>query len=173
MLLFRLYPFSPKCSSCSFNLPHTELSRNLYGWLYSILANKALASLPTNYSQIYCFIYNFLHKSPQYLESNLCFLVTLFASFIVFAAPDRDFCLVNSYLLKTTRIENSSCSACSDSIQDTPHLILHSPYADSLRGSLFADFFSIYNLWSRPFRATRFLTLHGLPPCPHLSKGIG
>ena len=81
--------------------------------------------------------------------------------------------LLDSYLSRIGRIENPSCSACGHSSQDTSHLILHCPATDSLRRSLFGDCLSLYDLWSRPWRVARFLGLHGLPPCPHPSEGVG
>ena len=78
-----------------------------------------------------------------------------------------------SYLSKIGRIENPSCSACGYSSQDISHLILHCPATDSLRRSLFGDSLSLYDLWSRPWGVARLLGLHGLPPCPHLSEGVG
>ena len=80
--------------------------------------------------------------------------------------------LLSSYLSRIGRIENSSCSACGHSSQDTSHLILHCPATDSLRRSLFGDSLSLYDLWSRPWRVARLLGLHGLPPCsPSLGRG--
>ena len=58
--------------------------------------------------------------------------------------------LFSSYLSKIGRIENSSCSACGHSSQDTSHLILHCPATDSLRRSLFGDSLSLNDFWSRP-----------------------
>ena len=81
--------------------------------------------------------------------------------------------LLNSYLSRIGRIENPSCSACPQSSQDTSDLILHRPATDSLRRSIFGNSLSLYNLWSRPWEAARLLGLHGLPPCPHSSKGVG
>ena len=81
--------------------------------------------------------------------------------------------LLGSYLSRIGRIENSSCSACRHSSQDTSHLILHCPATDSLRRSLFGDSLSLYDLWSRPWEVARLLGLHGLPPCPHPSEGVG
>ena len=81
--------------------------------------------------------------------------------------------LLGSYLSRIGRIENSSCSACGHSSQDISHLILHCPATDSLRGSLFGDSLSLYDLWSRPWGVSRLLGLHGLPPCPHPSEGVG
>ena len=81
--------------------------------------------------------------------------------------------LLGSYLSRIGRIENSSCSACGHSSQDISHLILHCPATDSLRRSLFGDSLSLYDIWSRPWRVARLLGLHGLPPCPHPSEGVG
>ena len=81
--------------------------------------------------------------------------------------------LLGSYLSRIGRIENSSCSACGHSSLDTSHLILHCPATDSLRRSLFGDSLSLYDLWSRPWGVARLLGLHGLPPCPHPSEGVG
>ena len=81
--------------------------------------------------------------------------------------------LLGSYLSRIGRIENSSCSACGHSSQDISHLILHCPATDSLRRSLFGDSLSLYDLWSRPWGVARLLGLHGLPPCPHPSEGVG
>ena len=81
--------------------------------------------------------------------------------------------LLGSYLSRIGRIENPSCSACRHSSQDTSHLILHCPATDSLRRSLFGDSLSLYDLWSRPWGVARLLGLHGLPPCPHPSEGVG
>ena len=81
--------------------------------------------------------------------------------------------LLGSYLSRIGRIENPSCSACGHSSQDISHLILHCPATDSLRRSLFGDSPSLYDLWSRPWGFSRLLGLHGLPPCPHSSEGVG
>ena len=81
--------------------------------------------------------------------------------------------LLGSYLYRIGRTENPSCSACGHSSQDTSHLILHCPATDCLRRSLFGDSLSLYDLWSRPCGVARLLGLHGLPPCPHPSEGVG
>ena len=81
--------------------------------------------------------------------------------------------LVGSYLSRIGRIENPSCSACGHWSQDIAHLILHCSATDCLRRSLFGDFLSLYDLWSRPWEVARLLGLHGLPPCPHPSEGVG
>ena len=82
--------------------------------------------------------------------------------------------LSGSYLSRIDRIENPSCSACGHSSQeDISHLILHCLATDSLRRSLFGDCLSLYDLSSRPWVVVRLLWLHGLPPCPHPSEGVG
>ena len=81
--------------------------------------------------------------------------------------------LLGSYLSRIGRIENPSCSACGHPSQDISHLILHCLAMDSLRRSLFGDFLSLYDLWSRPWGVARFLEHHGFPPCPHPSEGVG
>ena len=81
--------------------------------------------------------------------------------------------VLGSYLSRIGRIENPSCSACGHSSQDTSHLILHYPATDSLHRSLFCDSLSVYDLWSRPWGVAQLLVLHGFPPCPHLSEGVG
>ena len=70
-------------------------------------------------------------------------------------------------------MENSSCSACVHSPQDTSHLILHCPATDSLCRSLFGDSLSLYDLWSRPWGVSLLLGLRDLPLCHHPSKGSG
>ena len=81
--------------------------------------------------------------------------------------------LLSSYLYKIGRMENPCCSACGHSSQDISHLIPHYPATDFLRRSLFGDSLSLYDLWSRPWTVTRLLGLHGFPPCPHPSEGVG
>ena len=81
--------------------------------------------------------------------------------------------LLSFYLSRIGRIENSSCIACGHSSQDNSHLILHCSAADPLRRSLFGNSLSLYNLWSRPWGVARLLGLHGLPPSPHPSEGVG
>ena len=54
--------------------------------------------------------------------------------------------LLGSYLSRIGKIENSSCSACGYSSQDTSHLILHCPATGSLHRSLFGKSLSLYNL---------------------------
>ena len=81
--------------------------------------------------------------------------------------------LLGSYLFRIGRIKNPSCSACGHSSQDISNLILHCPATNCLRRSLFGDSLSLYDLWSRPWGVARLVGLHGLPPCPHPSEGVG
>ena len=81
--------------------------------------------------------------------------------------------LLGSYLSRIGRIENHSCSACGHSSQDTYHFIMHCPATYSLRRTLFGESLSLYDLWSRPWKVCRLLELHGLPPYPHPSEGVG
>ena len=78
-----------------------------------------------------------------------------------------------SYLSRIGRIENPFRSACGHPSQDTSQLILHCPDTDSLHRSLFGDSLSLYDLWSRPWKVARLLALHGLPPCPYPTEGVG
>ena len=81
--------------------------------------------------------------------------------------------LLSSYIPRIGRIENPFCSACGYSSQDTSHLILHCPATDSLSRSFFDDSLSFHDLWSRPWVVPRILGLHGFPPFPHPSEGVG
>ena len=80
--------------------------------------------------------------------------------------------LLSSYLSRIGRIENLCCSACGHSPHCTFHIILYCPVMDSLCHSLFGDFLSLYELWSRRWRVARLLGLHGHLPCPHPSEGV-
>ena len=75
--------------------------------------------------------------------------------------------LLNSYLSRIDRIENSSCSACGYSFQDTSHLILHCPATDSLRHSLFGD--SIRFL----FQALGSCPVYGTPKSSTMPPSLG
>ena len=105
-------------------------------------------------------------RFPRFPQRNLCSLIMLAVSSLVFAATDT-----GSYLSRIGKIENPSCSACGHPSQDISHLILHCPATDSLRRSLFGDSLSLYDLWSRPWGVSRLLGHHGLPPCPFLGRG--
>ena len=109
------------------------------------------------------------HRSPRFPLRNLCSLVMLAVSSLVFAATDTAFFWVLTS--RIGRIENP-CSACGHSSQDISHLILHCPATDSLRRSLFGDSLSLNDLWSRPWGVAWVLGLHGLSSCPHPSEGV-
>ena len=80
---------------------------------------------------------------------------------------------LGSYLSRIGRIKNPSSSACGHLSQDVSHFILHCLAADSLRCSLFGDSLCLYDLLCRPWGISRLMGLHGLPPCPHPSEGVG
>ena len=111
------------------------------------------------------------HRFPRFPPRKLCCLVT-YAAFSLIYAPTNSL-LLSSYLSRISRIKNPSCSACRHSSQNISHLILHCPATYSLGRSLFGDSLSLYDLWSRPWGVAQLLGLHGLPPCPHPSKGVG
>ena len=79
--------------------------------------------------------------------------------------------LLSSYFFRIDRMENSSCSACGQSSQDTSHSALSS-----------YGLFAPLTLWRlsvslRPLvqalGVPRLLGLHGLPLCPYPSEGVG
>ena len=79
-------------------------------------------------------------------------------------------------------IKNPLCGACGHPIQvrrlrssDPGRLSSHSAlssYGLFMSVALWR-LFSFYNLWSRTWRVGRLLGLHGFPPHPHPSEGIG
>ena len=91
------------------------------------------------------------HRFPQFPPKNLIVLPRHARCVLSRLRCNRHSLLLGSYLSKIGRIENLSCSACRHSLQDTSHLILHLPAMDSLRRSLFGNFLSLYDLWSRPW----------------------
>ena len=60
--------------------------------------------------------------------------------------------LLSSYITRIGKIENSSCSTCEHSSQDTSDLIVRCPATDPLQRLLFGDSLCFYNLWSRPWK---------------------
>ena len=113
------------------------------------------------------------HRFPRFPPRSLCSLVLLAVFSLVYPATDTASLLLSSYFYRIGKIENFLCRACRHLSQDTFHLTLHCPATDSLQSSLFGDSLSLYYLWSRPWRVSRLLGLHGLPPCPHPSEGVG
>ena len=81
--------------------------------------------------------------------------------------------LLSSYLHRISRKENSDCSACGHPLQNLNHLLLDCPASEPLRKSIFGSSLSILDLWSRPWGVARLLGLHGVPPRPHPSEGVG
>ena len=81
--------------------------------------------------------------------------------------------LLSSCLSRIGRIENPSCSTCGHSFQNTSHFILHCPAMDSLCRSLFGDFLSLYDLWSRPRGVAQLLGSKVFRHAPNLSEGVG
>ena len=80
--------------------------------------------------------------------------------------------LLSSYLHRISRKENSACRACGHPLQDLNHL-LDCPASEPLRKSIFGSSLSILDLLSRPWGVARLLGLHGVPPHPHPSEGVG
>ena len=111
------------------------------------------------------------HRFPRFPLRNLCpprhapcVLSSLYCN--------RHSLLLSSYLSRIGKIGNPSCSTCRHLSQDTSHLILHCLAKDSLHCSLFGDYLSFYNFWSRPWVVAWPLGLHDLLPCPHPSKEV-
>ena len=113
---------------------------------------------------------NFLTQAPSISTEEL--VLPRHARCVLCLRCNGHSLLLSSYLSMIGRIENHSCSVCGHSSQIF-HLILHGPATDSLRRSLFGDSLSLYDLWSRPWGVAQLLGLHGLPPCPHSSEGVG
>ena len=82
---------------------------------------------------------------------------------------NRHSLLLGSYLSSIGRIENSSCSACGHSSQDTSDLILHCPAMDSLRHSLFGDSLSLQPL----VQALGSCSASGAPWSPSMPPFLG
>ena len=55
----------------------------------------------------------------------------------------------------------------------TPLISFYTVQLRTLCAAHFLATLSLYNLWSRPRGVARLLGLHGLPPCPHPSEGVG
>ena len=108
------------------------------------------------------------HRFPRFPPKNLCFLVMLAVSSLVFAATDIPSCrdLISLGLAKSRILP----AAPADTRPRTP---LISFCTISLRRSFFGDSLSRYDLWSRLWGVARLLGLHSLPPCPHPSEGVG
>ena len=55
----------------------------------------------------------------------------------------------------------------------TPLISFFTVQLRTLRRSLFGHSLFLYDLWSRPWRVARLLGLHGFPPCPRPTEGVG
>ena len=178
-------------SSCSIRLPwvpgHLFLPRNNAA---DELARRGALLVP---SAIPCSVYPLIFRIHSSLLSD--WRRTLLSKFFdtqtpsisteELVLPRRDCCvlsrlrcnghrlLLSSYLSRIGNIEIPFCSVCGHPSQDTSHLILYCPAADSLRRLLFGNSLSLYDLWSRPWAVARLVRLHGLPPGPHPLKRIG
>ena len=108
------------------------------------------------------------HRFPRSPPRNLCSLVMLAVSSLVYAATDTAFFLVHICLeLAESRIFH----AAPVETRSRTLLILFctvQPWTLCAAHSL-----SFYYLWSRPRGVARLLGLHGFPPYPHSSEGVG
>ena len=111
------------------------------------------------------------HRFPRFLPRNL-FPRHTRCVFSHLNCNGHSFLLI-SHLSRISRIENPSCSACEHSFHNTSHLILHCPATNSLRCSFFGHYLSLYDFWFRPWGVAQLVGLHGLPPFPHPSEGVG
>ena len=115
---------------------------------------------------------------PSELPSSEFFSEELLLFFPICCELSRLCChghslLLSSYLHRISRKENSACSACEHPLQDLNHLLLDCPASEPLRKSIFGSSLSILDLCSRPWGVAQLLGLHGVPPCPHPSEGVG
>ena len=115
----------------------------------------------------------FLHTQAPSISTEQIVLLRHAGCVLFRLCCNRHSLLLSSYLYIIGRIENPSCSPCGHPSQDTSHLIIHCPATDFLCRSLFGNFLSLYDFWSRPWGVARLLGPHDLPPCPHRSKGVG
>ena len=139
-------------------------------------------TVPCSFSPLTCPIHHLFSRtggvlshqktqSFQYPLRSLCSLVLVVTILSRLRRTGESF-LLNSYLSRMCKTDNSLCSACGHPIQNSSHLILCCPATGCLCRSLFENLFSLCNLWSRPWGVARLLKLHGLPPCSRPSKRV-
>ena len=111
------------------------------------------------------------HRFPQFPPRNLCFLITLAVFSLVYTATDTVYCeaFISSGLTESRILP----AAPADTLSRIPLISFCTVQLQTLRRSLFGDSLSLYDLWSRPYEVARLLGLHGHPPCPHPSEGVG
>ena len=111
------------------------------------------------------------HRFIQFSLRNLCSLVMLAVSSLVFTAMDTAFF---RFFISLGLAESRIIPAAPVDIRPRTSLISFcTVQLRTLPRSLFGDSLSLYDLWSRPWGVFRLLGLHGLPPCPHPSEGVG
>ena len=79
--------------------------------------------------------------------------------------------LLGFYLSKIGRIENPSAPL--DTRPRTSLISFCTVQLQTLCAVHSLATLSLYDLWSRPWGVAWLLGLHGLPPCPHPSEGVG
>ena len=106
----------------------------------------------------------------SHYSSVLCLFDTLAVSFFTFAAK-------NTACFQYLFFQNwQNCEMFVQHLrhptQDIYHLILPCPPTDSLRRILFGNFYSLYDLWSRPWGVNRLLssTIFRHAPIPREEK---
>ena len=143
--------------------------------LQSLVVSLFHLSHPPSLSRIggvFFYLNSSAHSVPQFSLRSLIVLPRHARCVLPRLRCNRHSLMLSCYLFRIGKIKKP-CSACGHSSQDTSYLILHCPAMDSLRHSLFGDSLSLYDLWSRPWRVTWLLGLHGLPLCPHPLEGVG
>ena len=89
------------------------------------------------------------HKLFHNPLSKMYFLFKIVALILSRLRCNRHCFLLNTYLSRVGKIENSSCSIYSHPTQYTSHFIRHCPGTEALHCSFFGDFYLLYDLWSR------------------------
>ena len=89
-------------------------------------------------------------KFPQFPPRNLCSLITLTVCSLVFAATESRILL----------------AVPADTHPRTPFISFCTVWLWTLCTTRSSMALSLYKLWSKPWKFTKFLGLHGLPPSP-------